>query len=246
MKLADYQQPLLPVLLQQATPQTLNADWFNAPSPLDARLAIYQASSLGGRVAALQQVFSSVQRLVGETYFVQMVEAFIAQNPSQHFAINRIGERFAAYILEHEVMQHVPYAAEMASFDWAWHEVFHGPNNAPLQATDSQTDLQAIGGAHCLAADYPLHLIWEMCQPEYQGDFMLPEKTQRWHILLLQTEQRIEIKLLTAAQQRMLSLLSQPCSFSTLTAAYVQKFEAALPLPDWQQLCAMGLVVASE
>jgi len=186
--LADYQHDLLAQLLT-------NKDAPGGDTDLATRLSIYRRNILGSRFAVLQQLFPCVEKLLGKDYFQQLGEIFLQQHPSHDVAISNISQPFVAFIQQHEVMQHVAYIADVALFEAAWYRVFHGRNNPEATASlKSLVDVELIDSA------YPVHLLWEMCQPEYRGDFQLPERSERTYLLLVQRNHAIEMMVLSKEQ----------------------------------------------
>lgn len=210
VKLADYQRMLMQSLLDPEASsdglQAIIADPDNIPK----RLAIYQNSILGGRFSVLQQIFVCVQKLVGVDYFQQMAEQFLQASPSSHVAIAAMGEEFVRYVVEHDVVQHVPYIADMAALDWRWYQVFHGHSNVAIEAKiiPAAAKWRLALGAKLLASTFPLHLLWEMCQPEYQGEFHLPDDAGEYYFILVQREQAIRIEPVSIAEWQVLYNLS--------------------------------------
>lgn len=225
-KLADYQRALMGALLDPDKPLSDLQAVMAGENDLSERLAIYQNSVLGGRFTVLQQIFVCVEKIVGAEYFQQMAEQFLVETPSNNVVISAMGAGFVAYVTTHEVVQHVPYIVDMAQLDWRWYQVFHGRSNRAR--ADNAVPLGARWtlplDAQLLKSTFPLHLLWEMCQPEYQGEFQLPDGDGTYYFIIIQRAQSIHIELLSEAQWQVLHQLP---------------IEANNPLIDvlWQQGC---------
>ena len=80
------------------------------------RLAIYNRSYFYRLLDALSCVFPQTQRLLGETDFERLGLAYVAQNPSQHPAVERFGRAFPAYL---RLAALPPLIVDLASLEWA-------------------------------------------------------------------------------------------------------------------------------
>lgn len=199
MKLADFQRQMMQDLLapQQVSHQLRTIS--QQPEQLDQRLAFYRESIHGGRFTVLRRIFSCLYKLLGEQYFQQMADVFLLQYPSQHSCIDQMGEFFVEFVAKHDVLDHVPYAADMAQFEWLWHLVFHGETNPCISAQSNicSGKVTLAKGLQTMSSPYPLHLLWEMCQPEYQGEFALPSSNRQFYFALVQRQQAIYIEQLS-------------------------------------------------
>lgn len=141
----------------------------------ELRLQIYRDSSLGARLKALSKVFNGTARMVGEQFFAQMATEFLKQQPSRQLTADAQGQQFPEFIATYTAAASVPYLSDLAQFEWLWYHVFHGAPNIPQY----------------MQSNYPVTQIWEMCQPEYKGDFVLTDLAEPLHVMLVQREQRI-------------------------------------------------------
>lgn len=244
MKLADYQQILIQHLLEQSNEHDALQSVFTDQSKLEQRLAIYQANIIGSRFAALQQIFPCVERLLGVDYFRQLAEPFLQQHASEHVAIDHMWPTFVNFIEQHSVLEHVNYIADVAQFEGCWHQVFHGRDNArkPVKAVSIEDTFYLPNDVQFFTSVFPVQLLWEMCQPEYQGDFQLPESSEQHFLMLLQCEQAIEITVLTAMNWQVLTQLATPMRLPVLNS----RLESAVSLDMLQLLCQQGLLYSSE
>lgn len=165
MRLTELQQKFIKKI-QHSDPQNLAQN-------------IYHESSLGGRFKALRNVFPCCERLVGEGFFRQMCTEFL-QEPSSYLTADAQAQDFPAFIAQYKAAASEPYLADVAMLEWCWYQVFHGE----------------IGeaGAKIVESNYPITQIWEMCQPEYRGDFVLAEMTEPLRVKIIQEDQRIYMR----------------------------------------------------
>jgi len=143
------------------------------------RLAIYRHNISGGFCGALQATYPVCQKLVGEDFFTTMAHTYIQQTPSTSPNLNDYGESFAAFITSFSPAAELPYLADVARLEWAWHVASFGPDAQPFDvqalaalspAQQQQLRFQLQPNAILLASDYPIHHIWEVNQEHHQGD----------------------------------------------------------------------------
>ena len=155
---------------------------------MGVRLKIYRDSSLGGRLKALSKVFNGTERMVGEQFFRQLTTEFLQKNVSQELTADAQGQQFPNFITNYTSAASLPYLSDLAQFEWLWYQVFHGAPNIP----------------QFMQSNYPVTQLWEMCQPEYKGDFVLPDLVEPLRVMLVQREQRIHRYHLTEAEWKVL------------------------------------------
>lgn len=209
MKLYDYQKKMTEQLDDQE----------------DQSLVVYRESIKINRQKALTQQFPCCSKLVGDDYWQMLAENFIEQYSSRHQAIHEDAPLFIHFLEKHEIKTTVPYLVDMAELEWAWYQVFHGPNNESASYADLQQELathenhavfRRAHGLQLLRSAYPLHQIWEMCQPEYEGDYQYQQEQDRYFFAIVQKKGAIYIQSITETMFHVLSELTQPLSLATI------------------------------
>ena len=79
------------------------------------------------------------------------------------------------------LISQINYLADMARFEWCWYQCFHGP----------------IGNQKLLSSQFALANIWEMCQPEYPGDFIIENNQNHYYFSFKATHKNVMIYSLT-------------------------------------------------
>lgn len=141
------------------------------------RVVIYQASILNSRVSALSRLFHCCKKIVGDDYWQLLITAFIKAYPSREADITASGEYFSQFIAAHDAHNHVPYLADMAKLEWAWHLCFH-----------------EVKGEHYLKSYYPLDKLWEFCHAPSNKMFSLGNINIEHTFILYREHDRIIIK----------------------------------------------------
>lgn len=142
-------------------------------------LAIYRGSVMGKLVRTLRAIYPVCYRLVGEKFFKATAEKFIHCYPSFSPDLGNYGQQFSDFLADFEpVVTQLPYLPDVARLEWFWHRIFNGEETTPL-------DLDALGkvsqdkwgdlilhipkNSMLLESIYPIHRIWAVNQPDYEG-----------------------------------------------------------------------------
>lgn len=137
----------------------------------EARLAIHRHNIELSLARALGATFSTVKALVGEAFFRQAAQAFVARALPTQPVLAEYGADFARFIAAYPPAQGLPYLADVARLDWALNVAFHSPR---LEAADlaavpperlAASALVLAPGVALVRSPYPLDLIWAASQP---------------------------------------------------------------------------------
>ncbi len=147
------------------------------------RLDIYRDSILGGITEGLSGIFPVCEKLVGSQYFSHMLTNFLKQHPSSSPDLGNYDALLANYIAQFKAAKDLVYLPEVAKLEWLWHKAFNAgdthSNNAAVYTLDhlasitenEQARIQFVlqPSVQLMQFDYPVHLIWNMNQDNYQG-----------------------------------------------------------------------------
>lgn len=138
--------------------------------PGAARLQVYQNNVFISLAQALADVYPVVERLVGEEFFHQSARAFIRRCPSRSGNLHDFGRELAMFLRGLPDARHLPYLGDVAALEWAYHEVFHAADAAPLDverlaqvSEDAQDRLRfrLHPATRLVASGFPVLAIWE-------------------------------------------------------------------------------------
>ena len=115
------------------------------------RFGVYRNNVYASLIDVLAGRFPVVARLVGDEFFRAMARAYVGREPPRAAVLIRYGVSFPDFIAGFAPAASVPYLADMASLEWAWHAAYHAPDAAPLP-------LAELAGAVDHAADAVLTL----------------------------------------------------------------------------------------
>lgn len=143
------------------------------------QFAIYRSSVTGGLTKALAETYEVCQKLVGKEFFHAMIGHFITHQRSYSPDLNDYGAQLAEFILDFPPAASVPYLADVAHLEWAWHRALNGEDAPhgdldPLSTLDQDQYPSIIfhlpKNCTLLESVYPIHRIWESNQDDYKGD----------------------------------------------------------------------------
>ena len=146
------------------------------------RLAVYRHNVLANLRGALKDIFPVVHRIVGDAFFLHAADRFIAVTPSRSGDLNQFGREWPAFLAAYPHAAELPYLADVARLEWAWHECFHAAEAAPLDLGRLATIEPDAHGSlvfrlhpavRLLASRFPLLRIWQVNQDGFTGTLQI-------------------------------------------------------------------------
>ncbi|MCB2102127.1 MAG: putative DNA-binding domain-containing protein [Rhodobacterales bacterium] len=134
--LRDLQSDMLATLFGQGDGALAASAILAAGIPPDERLDIHRNNVVITLTESLAAVFPTVKGLVGDDFFAAAARAFIHGDPPRGGCLIDYGAGFAAFLAAFEPARGLPYLADVAWLDWAWHESFHAADARPLGPAD--------------------------------------------------------------------------------------------------------------
>jgi hypothetical protein len=118
MKLAELQRFFAQAATSETGPRAGLTDVFVSDQGLSAsaRLGIYNRAYYYRLLGGLASVFEQVQRCLGQAEFQRVGLSYVAQHPSEHPALERVGRLFPAYLRRHAFSETLVGLAEL---EWA-------------------------------------------------------------------------------------------------------------------------------
>lgn len=195
----------------------------------EKRLAIYRHNVLANLRGALADIHPVVLAIVGEAFFMHAADRFVRKTPSRSGDLNRFGATWAEFLEDYEHARDLPYLADVARLEWAWHESFHAAEHAPFDLAAFATlpaerhaglVLRLHPSVRLLASRWPLFRIWEVNQPDYGGEMTVDWESETGGDWLLVHREGVEVALraLSRGQYTFLAALMEKDG-TTLEAA---------------------------
>ena len=112
-------------------------------------------------------------QLVGDEFFRQLARRLIAEHPLRAGNLHGFGRELPQILRVLPSAAALPYLADVAALEWAWHEVYHEADTIPLAATQLAEvpaaqqlalGLQLVPAARLVVSPYPVLRIWQAHQ----------------------------------------------------------------------------------
>jgi hypothetical protein len=203
----------------------------DALDPLQ-RIAVYRNNLQQSLGSALAAVYPTVQELVGDDFFRAIASRYIRLHPSRSGNLQEFGGLLPDYIAGLEATAGLPYLADVARLDWAWHAVFHC---APAPACEAAAALAALAGApaarraaarlrwqpaaRLLASEHPVFSIWRWHQSPASERGELNPSAGAECLLVYSLSGDVRVKPLDAAEHALLAALRNGASLAGGAAA---------------------------
>jgi Uncharacterized protein conserved in bacteria len=203
------------------------------------RLRVYRNNVFVSLTEALRVCYPVINHLVGERFFDYTAEHYIRVYPSTSGNLHDFGREFAAFIGAFSPASHLLYLADVARLEWAYQEVFHAAEPAPLDLfelssvpPDRYSDLrfELHPASRLVASDYPILRIWQVNQPDYVGDATVDLSEGGVNLLVIRRSLKIERETLSAGEYVLLKALAEGRIIG-YASAYALDVEPALDLP---------------
>src|SRR5258707_4077788 len=104
-----------------------------------ARIDIYAQMYYARLFEVMKGDFPRTAAILGCDRFHEMVSAYLAQHPTTHPSLRRLGRLFPAFLRSRPENVDLPCLDELAALEWARVEVFDAPDAAPLLVEHLQT-----------------------------------------------------------------------------------------------------------
>lgn len=134
------------------------------------RFGVYRNNVYAGLISVLAGRFPATAKLVGEEFFRAMAREYVETAPPASALLLAYGAGFAGFIGAFPPASAVPYLADVARIEWAWHEAYNAADAEPL----SQDALKVLGAqaddliftlhpsARLVRSIYPVITIWDL------------------------------------------------------------------------------------
>ena len=186
------------------------------PALARRRLAIYREAIGANRRGALRSAYPVVARLVGDAFFDEAARRLAGSAPPACADLNRYGEGFPAFLATYAHAGPMPWLAEVARLEWAWHEALSaadvpGIDFAALAAVPAEEQPALRFSLHpsvrLVRSVWPVLAIWEANQPDRDGT---PDRDEGADdVLVWREDQRVRLALLAPPDAEFVASLAR-------------------------------------
>jgi hypothetical protein len=179
-----------------------------------AHLNIYQSSIFGALQKTLNEIFPVCKKLVGNEFFIAMINEYIEKNVSYSPDLANYGSHFSDFISEFKPVKSLPYLPDIARLEWAWHAIYSARQTKKLDMEGLASCYATSGekiifhlppNSFLLSSPYPVHRIWELNQDSCNlNQTIILENNVQYYFLVWRKELEMRIDLLDAIEWQIL------------------------------------------
>lgn len=216
-----------------AAPSILHSiDESGGRSAKDA-FAVYRGSVYGSLTAALAAIYPVCRKLVGQRFFDAMADRFITTTRSQSPDLTDYGDNLADFIAAFAPAASLPYLADVARLEWAWHRAFNATDaprlNVPAlgevdEAQREQIVFSLPEGSALVESAYPIHRIWEVNQDDFDGEASVELEEGGIKLLVWRQELDMQVDVIDAPEWFILSGINDAMMFGELCSRFHMQF----------------------
>ncbi len=142
------------------------ASWIEDDGLLEDRLNVYRNNVFYSLTGSLSDLYQVITKLVGEEFFRAAASEFVRISPPKTGRILEYGADFPGFLSAFEPAKPLPYLADVARLEWAWHQAYHGQDSKPL----SPEKLQSFPPERMAEISFKLHPTSRFVQSEFPVD----------------------------------------------------------------------------
>lgn len=197
-------------------------------SALDPHLAgsrqgvdVYRHAVAANADNALFAAYPVVARLVGVGFFAEAARQHRLAFPSTSGDLNRYGSGFAGFLAAYPHAAPLPWLADVARLEWAWHEALGAADAAGLDpealsrvppARQAQLRFRLHPAVRLVRSRWPVLAIWEANQEGRDGTPAREEGAD--FVLLWRESNRVRLALLAPAEADFVDAIGHGCPLS--------------------------------
>ena len=170
---ADFARAVLDAKADVPTPLVRKT----AGTPL-RRFGVYRNNVYASLIDTLAARFPVTARLVGEDFFRAMARVYVETAPPRSAVLLRYGAGLSEFIGGFRLAAPVPYLADVARLERAWHAAYHAADAVPLSLEALAEAVSDPGSAtltlhpslRVMRSPYPVITIWQLAVREDEDE----------------------------------------------------------------------------
>ncbi len=217
-------------------------------------MQVYRNNYYISLTEALRSVYVSVDKLVGKGFFDFVAHGYIEAHPSRSGNLHELGGEFETYIGALEQAASVPYIADVAKLDWAWHRMFHAEDSNSLaidvlvgyQHKDfGALCFQLVPACQILKMDYTVFGLWNHCReiPGFESSDELSYENEQQFIMIYRSGLDVVVAMVSQAKALFIEKLREGMCLADV-AELAMEVDTEFQLPDALQSLFVQEVVS--
>lgn len=166
---------------------------------------------------ALSGIYRVVKQLVGDRFFRLLVDHFLRSYPPRFGNMLQLGRDLPVFLCDFKLTEGLPYLADIARLEWAYHQVFHAEDTSPFDTRLLTTipakkiprlHFELSPTSRLVHSPFPVFEIWRVNQPDYEGDQTVDLDIGGESVLVTRPDFAVELQKLGQADARFLQSLA--------------------------------------
>ncbi len=187
------------------------------------RLQVYRNSVFAGLTEALRAIYPVIDRLVGGEFFEHTARHFITHHPSTTGNLHEFGGEFPEFLATFPGASDLNYLPDVARLEWAYHQVFHADDHAPLDLAALATVKPADYGrlhwrlhpaCRLLESDFPMLRIWQVNRDETECMETVDLSAGATRLLIIRRGIEVDLEILGPGEHALLRTLADGRTFA--------------------------------
>ncbi len=178
------------------------------------RFNIYRNNRAGSLIAALQDTYPVLCRLLGSDFFNAAARQFIDQHPPSGPILSEYGSGFGRFVQQFPNTANYPYLADVAELEWQRLQSYHAANELTLTAENLQaidptlllkSKLKPHSAAAMIKSNWAIGSLWANTQTDTKTQLNL---SQAEFVLISRPQWNVQLKLLSSEGAMFMQLLT--------------------------------------
>lgn len=185
------------------------------PALASRQVDLYRRAVHFAIARALRAAHPVVLRLVGDAFFDEAARRHAAGSPPAAGDLNRYGAAFADFLADYPPAADLPWLADVARLEWAWHEAGLAADAPALDPAalasvptgdEESLRLAPHPSLRLVRSRWPVLAVWDANQPHRDGT---PDRTEGADDVMVWRDTGLDVRarLLDAAQARFVGAL---------------------------------------
>lgn len=194
----------------------------------ERRLGVYRNNTLANLGEALQAAYPVVHRLVGGEFFTYLAREYQRAHPSLCGDLESFGDTLAGFLETFDAVSHLPYLADVARLEWAWHTAGYAADHPafdPARLADvperhhGELRARLHPAVRLLASRWPILRIVQVNQEGYAGEESVHLGEGGVQVLVLRRGHTVEARALGRAEFALLTALAGGATLDAATGS---------------------------
>ena len=190
-------------------------------------IEIYRRGYFARLTESLGETFEATWWVLGDDAFFELCQSFIHANPSRVYDLSDYGQSFPEFLESNSLANGLPFAGDLARFEWSFKEVFHSPNIFPngvdwakVVAEPGAHLFRISSSAHLFESKYAVYDIWKMRASS--ADALTLDIHQKSRLLVFKHQSQVMVRNLEKDEFCLLDNLSNGASLENSIEAVLK------------------------